>query len=367
MSDLLVSAITPTLASGTGLRTYGVIAALARHGPLEVAYVEFGAAAPAPEYGQMPNVTMRRLRASRDFRRGAEFARALSRGVPLALARGVSPALSRALDGTPADRRVIADGPVAAAALLPMARTRELVYLAHNVESSGFRGRVASAGLARFERHVLRAFSESWMATKADERGARTLAGREIATRYVPNVVDTSRIAPVTPGRTGRLLFVGDFTYAPNREALGFLTGDVLPAVWEQRPDVRLTAVGRGLPGASSDPRVETPGFVGDLAGVYSATELVLVPLLRGGGSPLKFIEGLAYGLPVVASAHAARLIEEGVEGRDFLSADGAGSFAAAILGLLGDPARAAALGSAGRQLATRSYSIDALAARLGS
>ena len=43
MSDLLVTAITPTLGSGTGLRTYGVVAALARRGPVEVVYVVWGA------------------------------------------------------------------------------------------------------------------------------------------------------------------------------------------------------------------------------------------------------------------------------------------------------------------------------------
>jgi glycosyltransferase involved in cell wall biosynthesis len=369
----LVSTLTPTLASGTGLRTYGVTAALARHHSVELAYVVFGADVPAPEYAGIPNVTTRPLRASRGPRRALEFARAVSRGVPVDLARGVSPALPDATDGGSAETRVIADGPVAAAALLPVARRRELVYLAHNLESSGFRGESRRSELERFERMVLRTFAESWMATRADEEGARALAGEPIATRYVPNVVDTARIAPVAPSGAGRLLFVADFAYAPNYEALGFLTREVLPAVWEHHPEVRLNAVGRGLPpdadGADigTDPRIETPGFVEDLGGAYSAADIVLVPLLRGGGSPLKFVEGLAYGLPVVASAHAARLLEDGVAGRDFLVAADAPAFAAAIGALLDDPARAAGLGAAGRALAVRSYSIDYLAALLVS
>jgi polysaccharide biosynthesis protein PslH len=260
------------------------------------------------------------------------------------------------------DVRVIADGPVAAAALLPLARTREVVYLAHNLESGGFRGETQVPGLGQFERRVLRTFSESWMATRADEQGARALAGDAVATRYVPNVLDTAAIEPVAPAGAGRLLFVGDFTYAPNREAFEFLAGSVLPAVWQRMPDARLTAVGRGLPAVARDARIETPGFVEDLAGAYRAADIVVVPLLRGGGSPLKFIEGLAYGLPVVATAHAAALIEDGVADRDFLAADGAAAFASAIEGLLVDPGRAAAIGAAGRELALRGYSVDALA-----
>lgn len=365
MSDLLVTAITPTLTSGTGLRTYGVAAALARHGPVEVAYVVWGASAPAAEYDRLGNVTLRQLRASRGPRRAVEYALARARGVPPDLARGVSPALTDAARAAPSYVRVIADGPVAAAAVVPLARRRKMVYLAHNLESSGFRRDSERARLARFEREVLGTFAESWMATRADEAGARELAGEGVATRYVPNVVDTDRITPVAPAGAGRLLFVGDLTYEPNLEALGFMADDVLPAVWERRPNVRLTVVGRGLPGAPPDPGIDAPGFVEDLGGAYAAADVVVVPLQRGGGSPLKFIEALAYGLPVVATAHAARLIEDGVPGRDFLSASGAGEFAEAITALLGDRGRAAALGAAGRELAARSYSVDALASLL--
>jgi glycosyltransferase involved in cell wall biosynthesis len=366
MSALLVTAITPTLGSGTGLRTYGVVAALARHGPVEVAYVAWGASAPAAEYERLGNLTLRELRASRGPRRAVEYALARARGVPRDLARGVSPALADAAHAAPSHLRVIADGPVAAAAMLPLARRRKMLYLAHNLESSGFRRESERAGLERFEREMLGTFSETWMATRADERGAKELAGEGIATRYVPNVVDTDRITPVAPPGAEHLLFVGDLTYEPNLEALGFLSDGVLPAVWEQRSEVRLTVVGRGGPDAPRDPRIEAPGFVEDLADAYGAADIVLVPLQRGGGSPLKFIEGLAYGLPVVASSHAARLLEDGVSGRDFLAADGAADFAAAILRLLADPERSSALGAAGRKLAVQRYSIDALASLLG-
>ena len=367
MKHLLVSSVTPTLRSGAGLRTYGVTAALARRHEIESAFVVFGASAPAPEYSQLGSVTMRQLHASRDRRRVLEFARALRRGIPVGVARGISPALSHVLDGVPADTRVIADAPVAAAALLPFARDRELVYLAHNVESSGFRGGFESVQLERFERRVFRAFSECWMATRADEHLARVLAGDRITTRYVPNVIDVARITPVPPSGGHRLLFVGDFAYPPNREALGFLVDQVLPALWEAIPDVRLAAVGAGLADAPRDPRIETPGFVPDLAAAYGGADVVLVPLLRGGGSPLKFVEGLAYGLPVVATRHAAALLEDGVPERDFVVADGAREFAAAIAALLGDPLRAGVIGQAGRELAERYYSVDHLAGLLGS
>ncbi len=156
-------------------------------------------------------------------------------------------------------------------------------------------------------------------------------------------------------------MFVGDFTYAPNREAFEFLTGSVMPLVWERRPRARLLVVGRGLPAWDGDARIAAPGFVEDLAAAYRAAALVAVPLLSGGGSPLKFIEALAYGLPVVATPHAGRLLEDAVGGRDFVVGEGADGFATAIVSLLEGPDRAAAIGAAGRGLVADRYSIEAL------
>jgi glycosyltransferase involved in cell wall biosynthesis len=115
------------------------------------------------------------------------------------------------------------------------------------------------------------------------------------------------------------------------------------------------------LPARRRDHRIETPGFVEDLRSAYAAADVAAVPLLRGGGSPLKFVEALAYGLPVVATRHAASLLEDGVAGRDFIAADGGREFAAEIVALLTDLPRAAAIGRAGRELAARWYSVDTL------
>ncbi len=363
--QILITARMPRLGSGTGLRTYGVTAALARSGPVEVRYVPFGDGAVAPEYQTLPDVTLRPLHASRGAARGAFLVRALVQRVPFSLARGVSPELARSAQDVPATVRIVADGPVVAAALLGLARRRDIVYLAHNLESGGFRGRRGQTSLRRFERSVLRTFSEAWMPTRAEQDGARALAGAEIVTRYVPNVVDVAAIAPLRPAGARRILFVADFTYAPNREALGFLVEHVMPAAWRRDPRLELRVVGRGAGDPRSDPRIEIAGFVPSLADAYGGCDAVVVPLLHGGGSPLKLIEGLAYGLPVVASAHAAGLIELGVAGRDFLTAATAEEFAAAIEQLLSDRARADSVGTAGRELAARCHSIDSLASLL--
>lgn len=364
MTAILVTSMTPRLGSGVALRTYGVTAALARLGPVEIRYVAFGAPAPSSEYGRLPGVTLTALHASRGLARVLAFARARAQGVPRDLARGVSAELAGAVSGIPPEVRIIADGPVPAAALLPIARRRPITYLAHNLESSGFRGPDPRGTLKRFERQTLETFAESWMATRADERGARLLAP-QTHTRYVPNVVDIGGIEPVAPVGTPRLLLVADFSYVPNREAVAFLAEQVMPLVWAQKPEAQLRLVGRGLKAPPADRRIEAMGFVAELRDAYADVAVVLVPLLRGGGSPLKFLEGLAYGLPVVATTHAAGLLEDGTAGRDFVAASGADAFAQAVLERLRDPPGSAAIGTAGRELVRRHYSVETLAALL--
>jgi glycosyltransferase involved in cell wall biosynthesis len=365
MRDLIVTAVSPNVSTGRGVRTYGVTAALARDHAVEVAYVVFDWDHPAPEYEALDSVSTRALSASRGAARTLAYVAARLRGVPSGFARGVSPELAGAAKGVQDDVRVIADGPTVAAALLPLARSRPAIYLAHNLESS-FRTE-DGAQLKRFERSVLQTFSESWMPTRADQLGAAGLAGPDVQTRYVPNVVDLDRIDPVAPAGHDKIVFIGDFTYPPNRDGLSFLTEQVLPIAWQRRPALRLAVVGRGLTEKSDDPRVEVLGFVEDLRAAYASADAVAVPLLHGGGSPLKFIEALAYGLPVVATAHAAGLLEDAEPGKQFLSAASAAEFAEALELLLSDPARGVELAAAGRELVAARYSVAALAARLAS
>ena len=354
---IVVTSYVPTRTNGRGLRTCGVITALARLGPVDVAYVPFGGDAPAPDLVADDRITLHQIRPSRGPRRLANTIAVTLTGTPWGLAKGASPELMALLRRADANDRIIADGPMAAAAVLRSARRRGDVYLAHNLESS-FRG---TAVLRRWEKRVLRAFSETWLPTHADMSAARELAGDDIGLRYVPNVVDVAAL-PVPGERpgTGTALFVADFQYPPNREGLDLLLREVMPRVWEGRPEASLNVVGRGLEQAPRDPRVRVLGFVDDLDAVYAEADAVVVPLLTGGGSPLKFVEALARGVPVVATAHAARLIEHGSSGEEFIAADGGPGLGDALLSVL--RGEHPGMGARGRELADRHLSVDALA-----
>lgn len=339
-----------------------MITALSRLGPVEVAYLPFGGGEPARDLQQDERVTVRRIDASRGPRRLLAAGRALAAGAPKDLARAVSPELMAAARDAPAGTRVIADGPTVAAALLPLGRAGDAVYLAHNLETSF---RAAGRELERFERKVLRTFHESWMATEVDIEGARKLAGDGLRLKYVPNVVDVREV-PVSGGPSGtqNALFVADFSYGPNLEGLEYLVDQVMPLVWDELPEATVTVVGRGVENPPPDPRVRVLGFVADLNAAYDDADAVVVPLLTGGGSPLKLVDALARAMPVVATSHAARLMTHGSAPEQFLAAPDAPAMAAELVSVLrGEHPE---LGPRARALAEEHYSVEVLERLLG-
>ncbi len=371
MKDLLVTVHTPVLRSGHVLRTYGIARALAAQGGLRLLYVNFDAPEPDRAFQEIPGIELHGVTPSRGAGRLLTYAGARLTGVPAALARGISRELGSAamrLAERPDCGRVIADGPVAAATLARLARHRPIIYNAHNLES-GFRHQIderrfgAAQTLRRFERRLLESAAESWMVSEADIAGARELCPTAHL-RYVPNVVDLARITPVSlPQPEPRVIFVASFFYTPNRNGLSFLLDEVFPRVWAELPDTRLTLVGAGLPAMPGvDPRVEPVGFVEDLGAAYARASCAVVPLLQGGGTPLKFIEALAYGLPVVATPRAAAGLAVS-DGRDCVIAEHGEQFAQALVGILRDGGLE--LARHGRELVAERYSIEALSALL--
>jgi glycosyltransferase involved in cell wall biosynthesis len=293
--------------------------------------------------------------------------------VPADFARGVSPELTKRaeeLAAAPERGRVIADGPTAAAALARLAGSRPVIYNAHNLES-GFRGSIGALGvrgeraLRSFERTVLERSSESWMVSNAELQAARELCP-SARLRYVPNAIDVAAVAPVyehthrgVDAAGPAAIFVASFTYEPNRNALRFLLEDVFPSVWSELPDATLTVAGSGLERPPAlDPRVQVLGFVEDLAAAYSGARCAVVPLLQGGGTPLKLIEAMAYGLPVIATPKAVAGLDV-IDGKHCILAQDAQQFAEAVVRVLRDGAPE--LARSGRELVAERYSIEAL------
>jgi polysaccharide biosynthesis protein PslH len=112
-----------------------------------------------------------------------------------------------------------------------------------------------------------------------------------------------------TNGDAPRILFVGNMSYPPNREAVEVTRSQVMPAVLARRPRALFQFVGAHPPELNDGrPGAEFTGFVEDLVPYLRQADVVISPVLRGGGMRIKTIEALACGKPVVAT-------EKGAEG----------------------------------------------------
>ncbi|MCW2992969.1 MAG: glycosyl transferase, partial [Conexibacter sp.] len=369
---LFVSTYAPVLENGRDLRTYTVVRALAQLGPVDVMYVSHTGQPVAPQFAAAEGVELHEVVPSRGLRRGVMYASKLAQAMPNLVARSCSPEVLEAterLAGAPGRGAIVAGDINAMVILMAFARRTPVIFNTHNIESSyvpgSLRQHVQVRELALLERRVLRRASEAWMVSRRDVEEARRLAPGA-ALRYAPNVADVASIVPEparsTPGDT--IMMVADFTYFPNMSGLDWLVDEVLPAVWARRPSARLRLCGRGLDPArfAAVPQVEVQGFVERLGDAYAGAAVVAVPLTEGAGTPLKFVEALAYGVPIVATPVAARGLDA-VAGAHFrLGADALG-FADELVDLLerGDVQMVARA----RALAEAEYSVEALARHL--
>ncbi len=364
--DLLITTFVPRLGTGRDLHTYATARALAAHRPLDIAWVPYGGDEPSPEFKAIEGTTFHQISPSRALRRGVGYALRRAEGVPNPIARSFSPeiaAVTRHLASTPDRGRVIAGDINAMTALLGLARKRPIIYRAHNLESS-YRDDPYDAAfgwrpISVLERRLLARAEETWMVSHLDiEQGAELQPAARM--RYVPNVVDVGAITPARRDPSARtVLMVGDFSYGPNRNGLHILVEEVMPKVWATLPSAKVRVVGRGLPaGTFSDTRVETPGYVERLSDAYDDASVVAVPLTESVGTPLKFIEAMAYGVPVVATPAAALRLAV-VPGEHYRRGVDTDSFAMELVALLkdGDPEMA----QNARALAEREYSIETL------
>ena len=383
LRDLYITTSAPALSTGRDMRTYTCIRALAIFRPVDLVYVPHDTDEPAAPYLAIENVEFHKIEPSRGWRRAAVYASKRARGIPARCCRGTSPELIAAGRDLAlrSDRgRVIVADANSATAMMPIARRRPIIYNAHNFEPDYVRSPIlGNHGLARamrrrYERKLIALAAETWMVSELDVQSARQLVPTA-KVRYVPNVVDVAAILAkrtdhavdhhMAPPDGGQILMVGDFTYPPNRNGRELLVQSVLPLVWQSLPEARLKIAGRDAEAwEASDPRIEVTGWVESLAGLYAQADCVVVPITEGAGSSFKFIEALAYGVPVVATPQSARGLGVAA-GVHYLEGHDAATLAQAIVAVL--RGGGTEIAAEGRRLAEREHSIESLAERIAA
>lgn len=155
----------------------------------------------------------------------------------------------------------------------------------------------------------------------------------------LPDAEEFPRSAVPMRERRG-ILFLGNFSHAPNRDAAAYLCTEIVPRLDPSLlADHQISIVGSAAEKYEGDladglSHVKTVGWVPSVLPYLQAARLSVVPLRYGAGTKRKLIQSLMVGTPVVTTSVGAEGL--GVrDRREVLIADDPYAFAAAIERLL--------------------------------
>jgi glycosyltransferase involved in cell wall biosynthesis len=189
----------------------------------------------------------------------------------------------------------------------------------------------------RYERQLFRRLQAVVVFTERDRESTNRLSRAARVTR-IP-IGDELPAQPLNPAGSpaANVVFVGNYSHAPNLEAALRLVQDIWPRMRAQRPDLKLYLVGDQAPPALaqlSDANVIVTGRVDDVTPYLDRASLVVAPLRSGGGMRVKVLNTLAAGKALVATSLAMAGLDV-TDGQQVVLAETDEQFAAAITRLL--------------------------------
>jgi glycosyltransferase involved in cell wall biosynthesis len=216
----------------------------------------------------------------------------------------------------------------------------------------------------RYEAYLSHQFDRVLITSYLDKMAFEHLSGDawENNLAVVANGVDVEYFTPAelhNPNET--IIFSGKLSYHANVTAALFLVHEIMPIVWQKRPEVCVQLVGKD-PHPSihnltdKEPRVCITGTVPDIRPYLQRADVAVAPILYGAGIQNKVLEAMACGIPVVASPQAISALSDLRVGEDILVASNPEDYANSIIELLEDRKRSEQIGQNGRDYVLRCH-----------
>lgn len=223
--------------------------------------------------------------------------------------------------------------------------------------------------LLAYERRVAGGSARSFFSTEREVGLFRSLAPEcAPSCEAMCNGVDADYFAP-DPARASPfvaaelpLVFTGAMDYWPNIDAVCWFAREMLPPLRQRWPALRFHIVGRNpspAVRALAADGINVTGTVPDVRPYVQHAAVVVAPLRLARGIQNKVLEAMAMGRPVVASRDCAVSVSA-QPGREIVDAVDASDFVREVDALLREPARATAIGQAGRRHVQQHFSWDA-------
>ena len=187
----------------------------------------------------------------------------------------------------------------------------------------------------------------------------------------VHNGVDLIYFQPGQADRQQQTIVVsGKMSYHANVAMVSHLIENIMPLVWQQRPDVRVDVVGRdptpALRTLGEHPQVNIVGSVPDIRDYLQRATIAVAPVQYGAGIQNKVLEAMACGTATIASPKAVAALDV-TSGNQLLVGGDSAEFANHIINLLNDPTERARLERAGRNFVEQNHNWHVIAKQLAS
>ncbi len=208
----------------------------------------------------------------------------------------------------------------------------------------------------RYEGNLLQRFSRVLVTSPQDKATLTNLSAHPQADEHIvvlPNGVDLDYFAPLNqPRLADTLVFSGKMSYHANVAAAIDLITQVMPLIWQHKPEIKLTIVGKDpspkLLELAGDPRISVTGTVPDMRPHIGQAALTILPMRYGVGIQNKVLEAMAMATPVITTSKTLGALQVQAN-RELLVADSPQAMAASALQLLADGELRRHVGDAGR------------------
>jgi glycosyltransferase involved in cell wall biosynthesis len=219
-----------------------------------------------------------------------------------------------------------------------------LYMRSHNIESERFRTLEKKwwRGMYWFEQYSMRSATGVFFVTPEDAEWAMEYYklspskchvipfGTPIAETPVEHTAAKKLLTKELniPEHKPLLYFLGALDYYPNIQAVNFILDEIMPRLDGANKDYEILIAGKGLPLAiqkriEATERIRYLGFVPSLDTFLNGSNVMLNPVLLGGGIKTKAVEALGHNKMVVSTySGAAGLIREACGGNLLVAAD---------------------------------------------
>jgi glycosyltransferase involved in cell wall biosynthesis len=187
-----------------------------------------------------------------------------------------------------------------------------------------------------FEQNMLSWFDASTIISDFD-KGQVAKENKHLV--VVSNGVDTHYFSSTPKEKKFDLLFCGNLSYLPNKNAVIFLCEKIAPLLIDKIPTIKINIVGGNSINdfkKYESKNIHFAGWVDDVRTAYNETKLFIAPLFTGAGLQNKLLEAMSMQVPCVASSITNASLKA-TENKQVLIANNEYEFVEKIIQLLND------------------------------